>query len=293
MEIEYEILLKHAWKDGAERLRKVGIKTPLLDSRLLLQHVLGINYEELLTSAKRPITKQESDDYNDLLSRRVLREPVSLILGKKEFWSMEFKTTVDTLDPRPETECLIENVLENFGDRARKHKFLDLGTGTGAIALALLKEYPEASAVAVDISDAALEVAKENAKRHGLEKRVEFIKSNWFEKVKGKFDIIVSNPPYISSKSIDFLPAEVRLYDPKIALDGGEDGLNEYIAIAENLSKHLAENGKVFIEIGKWQEGRIGEILKSKGFIIHSVKKDLAQVPRVICFSKPYIKLVK
>lgn len=293
MEIEYEILLKHAWKDGAERLRKVGIKTPLLDSRLLLQHVLNINYEELLTSAKRPLTKTEAEDYNDLLARRVRREPVSLILGRKEFWSMDFKTTIDTLDPRPETECLIENVLENFGDKTRNHKFLDLGTGTGAIILSLLKEYPDASGLAVDISDAALEVAKENAKTHGFEKRVEFKKSNWFENVKGKFDIIVSNPPYISTKSIDFLPEEVRLYDPRIALDGGEDGLQEYNAIADKIGNHLAENGKAFIEIGKWQEGRISDILKSKGFIIHSIKKDLAQVPRIICFSKPYLKLVK
>jgi release factor glutamine methyltransferase len=291
--MEYEVLLKHAWKDAAERLRKVGIKTPLLDSRLLLQEVLKINYEELLTSAKRPLTHEEVALYEDYLARRIKREPVSLILGKKEFWSMEFKTTADTLDPRPETETLIENVLENYGDKNREHKFLDLGTGTGAIIISLLKEYPNSIGMAVDIFDEALAVAKENAKKHGVEDRVTFVKSNWFEKVKGTFDIIVSNPPYVTTKAIDFLPAEVRLYDPKLALDGGEDGLDEYRTMLADIGKHIDDNGKIFFEIGKWQEGRINDIIKSSGFIVHTTKKDLAQVPRVVCFSKPYIKLVK
>ena len=190
-----ELLLKHAWKEGSQRLRRVGVKTPLLDSRLLLQAAMNITYEELLVSAKRPLTDNEKEVYEDMLLRRLKREPVAQILGYKDFWKIRLNTTKDTLDPRPDSETIIDAVLKNFTDQDRKHKILDLGVGTGALLLSLLGEYPNSEGVGVDVSPEAIKIAQENAENNNVSDRVKFIKSNWLENVEGSFDIIVCNPP--------------------------------------------------------------------------------------------------
>jgi release factor glutamine methyltransferase len=287
-----EKLLKYVWRDAALRLKKVGVKTSLLDSRLLLQEVLKISYEELLVSAKRLITEEENAQYEEYLGRRLLREPISKILQKKDFWKNTFKTTADTLDPRPESETIIEAVLAEYKDKNRELKILDLGTGTGCLILTLLKEFPNATGVGIDASIEALKIADENANALEVSDRVSFIKGNWVNGIEEKFDIIVSNPPYIKTKQIDSLADEVRLYDPKPALDGGEGGLDCYKILTENISKVMGSHAKVFFEIGQWQENDVSQLITKNGFEIDEVRKDILGIPRVISFNKPYLKVV-
>lgn len=287
-----EKLLKYVWKDAAIRCKKAGIKTSLLDSRLLLQHVLGITYEELLVSASRLVTDEENEKFEELLARRLQREPVSKILEYKDFWKYRFKTTAATLDPRPETETLIEAVLNDYKDHNRELKILDIGTGTGCLVLTLLKEYPRSTGMGVDISMEALKVAGENAQKLEVSERVNFIKGNMLNGITEKFDIIVSNPPYIKTKQIDYLSEEVRLYDPKEALDGGEEGLDFYKEIVKNLEPVMNSHAKVYFEIGKWQEIDVSKIIINKNYAIHEVRKDLLGIPRIISFNKPYLKIV-
>jgi release factor glutamine methyltransferase len=287
-----EKLLKYVWKDAALRLKKIGVKTSLLDSRLLLQEVLNITYEELLVSAKRVITEEENDRYEEYLGKRLMREPISKILQRKDFWKYRFKTNEHTLDPRPESETIIESVLAEYKDKNRELKILDLGTGTGCLVLTLLKEFPNAKGVGVDASMEALKVAGENAANLEVTDRVSFIKGNWLNGISDKFDIIVSNPPYIKTKQIDYLAEEVRLYDPISALDGGEDGLDCYRVLTEGLERVMGNHAKVFFEIGKWQENDVSQLIKKNGFEIDDVRKDILGIPRVISFNKPYLKIV-
>lgn len=288
-----KINLKSAWRENADKLRKVGIKTPLLDARLLLQHVLKITYEDLLTQATRELTDKEVSEYSKLMSRRLKREPVSKILGEKEFWSRDFKVTKDTLDPRPDSETIIQEVLKNFKDKDRELKILDLGTGSGCLLITLLKEYKNATGVGVDISVKALKVSAENAETHKVDERAEFLKSDWLKNVNGRFDIVISNPPYIKREAIDYLPAEVRLYDPKVALDGGKDGLDVYRKLIPQIGNHLNMHGKCFLEIGKWQESLVEDVINENKYEINNIRQDLLGIPRVIVFNKPYLKVVK
>ncbi len=287
------LILKTAWKENAERLRKVGVRTPLLDARLLLQEVLKITYEQLLTQAKRELTDAEIVEFESLMDRRIKREPVSKILGVKEFWSLDFKVTTDTLDPRPDSETIINEVIKNYTDKEAELKFLDLGTGSGCLIITLLKEYPNATGLAIDKSLEALKVATENAETHKVDKRLELIQSDWLSNVNGRFDIIVSNPPYIKKEALDYLPAEVRLYDPRLALDGGQDGLEIYKKLIPEVGNHLDILGKCFMEIGKWQEALVADIIKDNGYEIENIEQDLTGIPRVINFNKPYLKVVK
>jgi len=253
-----------------------------LDARLLLQHVLGVSHEELIKIES--VNENQERQFLELVERRKVGEPVAKIVGQKDFWKHSFKTTKDTLDPRPDSETLIEAVLKTCPDS--NYRILDLGIGTGCLLLSLLDEYENATGVGVDISDSALEVAKENAKDLGLEDRAEFIKSNWTENVEGKFDIIISNPPYIPTKDIDGLEKEVKDFDPKSALDGGESGVDCYEEIISQIKELLGENGKVFFEIGQGQEEDLKNIAAENGFVVGEEFKDLSGVVRtcLVCF---------
>jgi release factor glutamine methyltransferase len=286
-------VLKYAWRDAAEKLKNAGVKTPILDARLLLQEVLQVSYETLLISAMRELNSEEEEKFNSFIARRVARQPVAIILEKKEFWSLNFKTTKDTLDPRPDSEVIIFAITKFFPDKDKEHKILDLGTGTGCLLLTLLNEYPFAKGEGVDISPDALKVALYNSKFHTLDSRARFYQSSWTENVEGKFDIIISNPPYIKTKHIDQLEDEVRLYDPMLALDGGDDGLDEYRKIVPQLEKIMTPSAQVFFEIGKWQEKPVKDLIKSHGFKIKQVVRDYAGIPRVIHFYKPHLKILK
>jgi release factor glutamine methyltransferase len=287
-----EKLLKYVWKDAALRLKKVGVKTSLLDSRLLLQNVLNITYEDLLVSASRLVSDEENEKFEMLLSRRINREPVSKILEYKDFWKYRFKTNQHTLDPRPESETLIESVLGEYKDFNRDLKILDLGTGSGCLILTLLKEYKNATGLGVDISMEALKVATENAQNLEVADRVKFQKGNWLAGIDEKFDIIISNPPYIKTAQIDYLQDEVRLFDPLNALDGGESGVEPYKIICKDVGKVMNNYAKVFFEIGKWQENDISTIIRENSFDIIAVKNDLLGIPRIISFRKPHLKVV-
>jgi len=289
---EGEKLLKYVWKDAAIRLKRVGVKTSLLDSRILLQHILGISYEVLLVSASRLVTEDENKRFEELLSRRIRREPVSKILEYKDFWKYRFKTTKHTLDPRPESETLIESVLAEYKDQNRELKILDIGTGTGCLLISLLKEYPKATGFGVDISIEALKIAGDNARQLEVADRVDFVKTDLFSGIEEKFDIIISNPPYIKTKQIDYLAEEVRLYDPLKALDGGDDGLDFYRRLVEGVPAVMNNHAKIFFEIGKWQEKDVSDIIQAGGFEINDVRKDLLGIPRIISFNRPYLKIV-
>jgi release factor glutamine methyltransferase len=248
---------------AAKRLRQAGCDTPDLDARLLLQAATGLTREDLILEPERRIGTDALQRFADFLARRAGREPVSRILGEREFYGRPFRVTEATLDPRPDTETLIDAALALLPAQAR---ILDLGTGTGAIAVTLLAEHPDATGMATDLSAEALEVARENAERNGVAKRLTFLQGSWFAPVSGVFDVIASNPPYIPEGDIGGLSPDVRNFDPPLALVGGADGLDPYRAIARHAAHHLAAGGHVVVEIGAGQEKDVEAIFALAGF---------------------------
>lgn len=221
------------------------------------------------------------------IERRKKGEPVAKIVGHKGFWKREFFVSCDTLDPRPDSETMIDFVLKSYSDRQQPLRFLDLGTGTGCLLLTLLDEYPLAEGVGMDISEKALQIARKNATDN---KRVRFVQGDFscpdVFKDLGQFNVILSNPPYIPTDEIACLDDDVKKYDPFLALDGGKDGLDAYRALSENLSLCLAEGGQIFFEIGKGQESDVRSIMDKKGFSFCGQCKDLSGVIRILGFSK-------
>lgn len=266
------------------RLKQAGCDTPVLDARLLLQAAAGISREELILGPDRPLTPEQLAAFESFIARRVRSEPVSRILGAREFYGRVFKVTPDTLDPRPDTETLIEAALGVMPSGAR---LLDLGTGTGAIAVTLLAERPDATGVATDLSAAALAVARENAARLGVAPRLTLLQGSWFGPVSGAFDIILSNPPYIPAADIADLSPDVRNFDPGLALSGGDDGLDPYRAIASATAAHLAGGGHVLVEIGAGQAEDVSAIFAAQGFAPAGRHRDLGGHERCLVFSRP------
>jgi release factor glutamine methyltransferase len=268
---------------AAERLRQVGCETPDLDARLLLQAATGLTREDVILEPGRSLPAGELQHFETLIERRARREPVSRILGEREFYGRTYRVTPETLDPRPDTETLIDAALALMPQGAR---ILDLGTGTGAIAVTLLAERPDATALATDISPAALAVAAENAERAGVAERLRLMHGSWFEPVSGVFDIIVSNPPYIPAGDIAALSPDVRNFDPILALVGGEDGLDPYRAISACAARHLAEAGHVLVEIGAGQADEVEAIFAALGFGSPERHKDLGGHVRCLAFGR-------
>jgi release factor glutamine methyltransferase len=247
--------LRAALRDGALRLAKAGIPSARLDAEVLLAHALGGTREQLIAAQSLTLGDAQVERYLDLLRRRSEREPVAYILGHQEFWSLDFHVTPDVLIPRPESERLVEIALEIAvkNSPARPLRILDLGTGSGAIAVSLAKELPRALVWATDRCAAALTVARSNARRHGVEDRIHFLHGDLWAAVDDaaeKFDLIVANPPYIPSAEIDRLEPEVSRWEPRGALDGGMDGLDFYRRIALRAHSYLAPSGAVALEIG-------------------------------------------
>jgi release factor glutamine methyltransferase len=214
-------------------------------------------------------------------ARRLGGEPVSRILGQREFWGLPFRVTPDTLDPRADSETLIETALGLLGDR-KSPAILDLGTGTGCLLIALLHERADARGLGVDLSQAALDVARANAEANGVAGRASFRHGAWAEGIAERFDLVISNPPYIPGADISELEIEVREHDPRLALDGGADGLDAYRAIAASLHGLLAPSGHAVIELGQGQERAVRAIFESVGLDVPSVVSDLASVPRAL-----------
>lgn len=268
---------------AVQRLRQAGAETPDLDARLLLQAATGLSREDMILEPDRAIPAEEAQRFAAMIARREVLEPVSRILGEREFYGRPFRVTRATLDPRPDTETLIEAALALMPPGAR---LLDLGTGTGAIAVTLLAERAEASGLATDLSPEALAAARENAERHGVAARLSLGQGSWFEPVSGVFDMILSNPPYIPAHEIAGLSPDVRNFDPRLALVGGDDGLDPYRAIAAHAAPHLAAGGHVLVEIGAGQEADVEAIFVPAGFSPAGRYRDLGGHVRCLAFRR-------
>jgi release factor glutamine methyltransferase len=264
-------------KLGRNKLKH--LETPALDARLLLQHATGFTHAEIIAFPEKNI---DAEKYIELIGRRAKLEPVSRIIGSREFYGRNFKVTPAVLDPRADTEVLIEAVLSALPPHAIR--LLDLGTGSGIIAVTLLAERSQLRGVAVDVSAEALAVALQNAKDNGVADRLDLLQSSWFENVEGGFDAIVSNPPYIESSVIPKLDVDVRDHDPHVALDGGDDGLGCYRAIAGKALAYLRPEGIVAVEIGWRQAQAVTSIFASAGFELLHKHADLSGHDRCLVF---------
>ncbi|AZL15259.1 peptide chain release factor N(5)-glutamine methyltransferase [Rickettsiales endosymbiont of Stachyamoeba lipophora] len=269
-------------------LKNAAIASPNLDARLLLMEVSSFSIEELIKNHKTSLSELQANKLADLIEQRLNGKPISKITGKKFFWQDEFIVNEHVLDPRPDTECLIENVCKLLKNKTNESlSILDLGVGSGCILLSLLHEFPHATGVGIDLSEQALNVAKLNAKNLKLEDRAKFKINNWLENITEKFDLVVSNPPYIKSDVIADLQKEVKEFDPMLALDGGENGLDCYCLIANNLN-YITNLGAYFVcEIGINQEQDVITIIEQNSDFKHENSySDLNDVTRVIAFSK-------
>lgn len=258
--------------------------TPDLDARLLVGHALGLDAAGLIVHADRPVSDADVARIIALAERRIAGEPVARIIGEKEFWSLPLRLSPETLVPRPDTETLVEAALAFVRREGREREpltILDLGTGSGAILLALLSELPAATGVGVDIAESAARTARENAERLGLARRARFVVADWAAGILGRFDLVVSNPPYIRHEEIPGLPLEVRRFDPDIALNGGADGLAAYREIINGLEAILAQEGRAFLEVGADQAAAVAELaeLLDLEAVPH---KDLVGIDRVV-----------
>jgi len=274
---------------GQKNLLEINLESAILEARLLLQHALQMDNTALLLNAEMQVPAPQTKNYEELIARRILREPVAKIIGKKAFWKHDFITTKNTLDPRPDTETLIESVLEQRPNRQKKINILELGVGTGCILLSLLDEYDNATGIGVDISAEALAIAQKNAENLHLNARIKFIQSNWTEKLTTEnntenFDIIVSNPPYIPSGDILGLATEVVEYDPLLALAGGTDGLDAYRTLIPQAVKHLKQGGLLALEIGQGQEQSVAALGGESGLDLLEQRQDLSGIIRTLTF---------
>lgn len=266
--------------------------TPDLDVSLIVMHALNITREEILMKKTTLLLSQ--DDFkkcNSLLNRRIKNEPIAYIIGQKEFWNHVFLVNSAVLIPRPETEIIIEMVLKYYQNHEQTLMILDLGTGSGCIPLSLLSIYQNSKAVAVDISLDALEIANKNAINIGLQQNITFIQSDWFSSLEEKsyqsFDLITANPPYITRQEWQNLDANVKEYEPKIALtDSTDDGLLYYRKIFRDVSRYMKEEALIFLEFGKGQKDAIEKIAFTNGLIIKHVQSDLSHIPRTMILGK-------
>lgn len=263
-------------------LRDAGIEDAARDARVLLAHALGIAHDRLTLKLPDEMTDPQAESYDAALRARIARQPVAQITGRRLFWGQSFRVTRDTLDPRPETETLVAEALSQ-----PFQKVLDLGTGTGCILLSCLKGMPMARGLGTDISDGALQVAMGNTRDLGLEARARFRKSDWFASVTGTFDLIVSNPPYITAEEMAALAPEVRDWEPHLALTPGGDGLDAYRAIARGAGARLMPGGRLLVEIGPTQGAAVGALFLGAGLETIRILPDMDGRDRVVAAMKP------
>jgi len=279
------LTVEQARRDAAKRLTAASGNATELDARLLVGHALGLDLTGMIMAANRILTPGETAQLDALIVRRLAGEPVARIVGHKEFWGLSLSLSPATLVPRPDTETVVELALQMLRDSvaSRAPRIADLGTGTGAILLALLSELPEATGVGTDISGEAVETATANALSLGLAARASFIRCDYASALTGPFDLIVSNPPYISSGDIAGLAVEVRDHDPRAALDGGPDGLAAYRALIPQAAAILAPGAALVVEAGQGQVAQIDALMTAAGLVPHRAPKaDLAGIPRAV-----------
>ncbi len=274
--------LKTAWTTTRDRLKAQGIDSPVIDARLLLEAAAGVSRTDIVTDPYRALTDAQTQQLEAYVARRLRREPVGRILGRQGFWKILLKVTPDVLAPRPDTETLLDVVLPLF-ETYQAFDVIDLGVGSGAILLAILCERSLARGVGVDLSFEALAVARENAAHLGLQGRASFFRSHWADGLdSGRFDLVVSNPPYIPTGEIAGLDPEVRNHDPHLALDGGEDGLAAYRELAPQILRLLKPGAPFAVEIGYDQAAPVEALFRAAGALEVRTVKDLALRDRVV-----------
>ncbi|MFS8036960.1 peptide chain release factor N(5)-glutamine methyltransferase [Xanthobacter sp. AM11] len=272
----------------AARLAACGCDTPDLDARLLLAFALGCPPAEMLAQADTPVAAAAEAAAWALVARRCAGEPVARIQGAKEFWSLDFRLSPETLVPRPDTETVVEEALARCPQRDAPLRILDLGTGTGAILAALLVERPAATGVGIDRSEGAARTARDNLARLGVGARSAVLVGDWGTGVRGGFDLVVSNPPYIAAGHMAGLPVEVGRHDPALALVAGADGLCAYRAIAADLPRLLAPGGAAVLELGAGQEPDVAALLSASGLrLAGPARRDLGGIARALCAFRP------
>lgn len=278
--------LVQAWSRAKQELEAAGIAGPVIDARLLVEAAAEATRTDIVTDPYRALTPEQEARLDDYLSRRARREPVSHILGRKGFWKIMLQVTPDVLTPRPDTETVVEYALRDFPDTA-PWSVLDLGVGSGAILLAILAERPAARGLGVDVSEEALAVARENAANLGLAGRAAFLRGDWTQGLdEASFDLVVSNPPYIASEVIEGLEPEVRDHEPRLALEGGSDGLDAYRILAPEILRVLKPGGRFAVEIGYDQKEPVEALFRQAGAEGVQTIKDLGDRFRVVAGAK-------
>jgi len=276
------LTLLQAWTGARDRLKAAGVDSPVIDARLLVEAAAAARRIDLVTDPYRLLSAEQAATLDSYIARRERREPVSRILGAKGFWKIMLKVTPDVLTPRPDTETILDVALAAFGPE-RRLRMLDLGVGSGAILLAILAERPLATGLGVDVSEEALAVARDNAASLGVEDRAAFLRSDWTRGLaEAEFDLVVSNPPYIPTAVIDTLEPEVREHEPRLALDGGADGLDAYRELAPQILRVLRPGGLFAVEIGHDQAGDVEGLFAAAGAREVRTLKDLATRDRVV-----------
>jgi release factor glutamine methyltransferase len=252
-----------------------GIVQPRLEAEILLAHTLDVERLNLYISPDQPLSSDERSRYRTVVKRRREGTPLQHIIGEVQFFGLRFRVNRDALIPRPETEELLDHILK-LVPRDREISCLDLGTGTGVIAVCLARYFPQATVTALDCSDRALELARANAALNGVEDRIVFVESRWFEGVEECFDLMASNPPYVAQEEMETLPGEVRDHEPRVALDGGPGGLREVGLLIETAPEHMNSDGLLFLEIGQGQDSEVSERLTARGYADVRLESDLA-----------------
>ncbi|CAN5737081.1 peptide chain release factor N(5)-glutamine methyltransferase [soil metagenome] len=270
--------IRAALRIGAGRLAEAGVPGAGRDARLLMQAALGIEAGRLVLVEGEEVPPDAATAFGAMLAVRARRQPVAQILGRRSFWGRDFRVTPDVLDPRPETETLVAAALK----AAAPARLLDLGTGSGAILVTLLAEWPAASGLGVDRSLAALAIARGNAARHGVAERAEFIAADWTRGIEGRFELVVCNPPYIGRAEHDALAPDVRHWEPRLALVPGASGLEAYRAIATDLARVMAPGGRGLFEIGAGQAEPVAGLFAAAGFVLAGTHADLDGRARVV-----------
>jgi len=279
----YDALLR----DTAVALTAAGIDNARFEARLLLSRATGLAIEQLISRGPDAAPAAAAATLRELTARRVRREPMAYILGEREFWGLPFKVSPAVLIPRPDSETVIETVLDLLPDRSRKLRILDLGLGSGCLLLTLLREYPQATGVGIDASEAALAVAQANAEALGVAPRArlttgDWRQAGWTDLLEGPFDLLVSNPPYIESAAVGGLMPEVARHEPRLALDGGADGLAAYRIIAAALPALVVPGGWAIVEVGEGQAPEIASLFAAAGLAPRPSRKDLGGIERVV-----------
>jgi len=276
------LTLVKAWTAAKERLKDAGIDQPAIDARLMLEVAADVTRTEIVTDPYRMLTEQQWATLDDYLTRRARREPVSHIIGRKGFWKILLQVNKNVLTPRPETEVIVDEVLKAFPE-SMSFNMLDLGVGSGTILLAILAERPAARGLGIDVSEEALAVARENAANLDLNNRTALLRGDWTTGLGDEgFDLVVSNPPYIASHIIETLEPEVRDHEPRLALDGGPDGLDAYRQLAPEILRVLKPGGMFAVEIGYDQSADVEALFRQAGASNVRTIKDLSTHDRVV-----------